>query len=126
MYDYAEDYVMAGEPSFGDVATVADVRRAYFLDVQNGVPSSNVLDPDTLPDRECDADGIVWLPRIIVKARAKLKGELDPDTMYGCGSDRSFLKLCDIHPAEFLRKVWEHDDYEVIRWVAGRAKKASL
>ena len=33
-------------------------------------------------------DGIAWLPRILVKARLKLRGEMPADLMYGCGGDR--------------------------------------
>ncbi|MFA5257134.1 MAG: DUF5069 domain-containing protein [Opitutales bacterium] len=126
MFDYAEDFAAGGEPSFGDVAAVADVRRSYFIEVQKRKPSGVVLDPATLPGRGAEAGGIVWLPRILVKARAKLRGELHPSIMFGCGGDRAFLRLCDIHPAEFLRQVWicEDDDKAVVDWVLARAKRA--
>jgi hypothetical protein len=56
-------------------------------------------------------EGIDYLPRILAKARAKLRGELDPDIMFGCGGDRNFLlKHGDIHPADFLRHVWAAGD----------------
>jgi hypothetical protein len=51
-------------------------------------------------------EGIPWLPRIIAKAEAKLRGEMDPDTMFGCGGDRAFCSKHHIHPADFLRVVW--------------------
>ena len=47
-----------------------------------------------------------WLPRLIFKARLKLRGEMDPEIMYGCGGDRQFFVKYDIHPADFLRAVW--------------------
>ena len=47
-----------------------------------------------------------WLPRIIVKAQAKLRGEMPPELMYGCGGDRPFLKNLGIHPGDFLEAVW--------------------
>jgi len=123
MFDYAEDYVSGGEPSFGDVAAVADIRRSYFLEVQKGKPSQNQLDPNTLPSRGAELGGLVWLPRILAKAHSKLRGELHPNVMYGCGGDRAFLKLCDIHPAELLRKVWqnENNDQAVVDWVVRRS-----
>ena len=53
---------------------------------------------------------MAYLPRIIKKAEAKLKGELDPDMMFGCGGDRRFLSTHgDIQPADFLRHVWAAD-----------------
>lgn len=124
MFDYAEDYVDGQEPDFATVAMVLDVRRYYFLNVQKGQPSGKQLDPSTLPPKDAELEGIVWLPRIIEKARAKLKGELDPDTMYGCGGDRKFLRTNDIHPAEFLRLVWERGDdvNAIVAWVKARTE----
>lgn len=125
MFDYAEDYANGAEPCFGDVASVADIRRAYFLDVQNGVPSRLVGNPDDLPSRNAEAGGLAWLPRVVTKAKQKLRGELHPSVMYGCAADRAFLKLCDIHPAELLRKVWqfENNDPAVYDWVCERFAK---
>jgi glutathione S-transferase len=121
-FDYAEDYCNGGEPTFGDVAAVADVRRAYFIEVQKGQKSSQQLAPDTLPAKPEKMHGIRWLPRIIKKSHAKLRGELHPSIMYGCGGDRAFLREHDIHPAEFLRVTWEHegDDEAIARWVLQR------
>lgn len=126
-FDYAEDYVHGSEPAFGDVAAVAHVRRAYFLDVQHGQPSGQQLDPSTLPPKKEEMHGVPWLPRIIRKAHAKLRGELDPNTMYGCGGDRNFLREHDIHPAELLAVTWRHEnDTEAIaQWVLNRSKKVS-
>lgn len=121
-FDYAEDFVNDGEPTFADVATVADVRRAYFMEVQHGKRSEKILSPDSLPNFGAELGGIVRLPRVLAKARAKLRGELHPEIMYGCGGDRAFLKLCDIHPAEFLWHVWvyESDEAMMVRWVQSR------
>ena len=85
----------------------------------NGEISSRILDPATLPGKTEMIDGFVWLPRILVKARAKLRGELDPDTMFCCGGDRRFLREHDLAPADFLRAVWaaEDDDTKVIEYV---------
>ena len=62
------------------------------------------------------------MPRIIPKARAKLRGELPPETMFCCGGDRAFFKQNDIHPAEFLRIVQkaDADDDKIISWVQKR------
>lgn len=125
VYDYAEDYSAGGEPDFATFAAVHDIRRAYFLEVQKGQASGKVLDPATLPAKDSQVEGITWLPRIIPKAKAKLHGELHPDIMYGCGGDRRFLRENNVHPAEFLRVVWqhEHDDAAIIAWVKARSSQ---
>jgi hypothetical protein len=66
------------------------------------------------------------LPRLIAKARAKLRGEMPPDLMYCCGGDRAFLNKVGIHPADFLRTVWSarDDDRKVIDWVKAKARSA--
>lgn len=123
LYDYAEDQANYGEPGFEQALGIELVRRDYFLNVQQGRPSSVVLDETSLPPKTEAVRGIEWLPRIIPKARAKLRGELPPSLMYGCGGDRRFLKAHDILPAEFLSLVWRHedDDNAVVEWVARRS-----
>lgn len=123
IYDFAEDYVSGGEPDFATFAMITDVRRSYFLDKMDGQKTGNRVDPSTYPAKDAEINGIRWLPRIIQKAKAKLHGELDPDTMFSCGGDRAFLKKHDIHAAEFLRKVAENEnnDQAVIDWVRTRA-----
>ncbi len=124
LYDFAEDFVSGGEPDFATFAMITDVRRSYFLDKLGGKKSDKTVDPSTYPAKSDEIDGIRWLPRIIAKAKAKLHGELDPNTMYSCGGDRKFCQTHDIHPAEFLRKVAEHEDNDqaVIDWVKARSK----
>ena len=124
IYDFAEDDVAGGEPDFTTFAMITDVRRSYFLDKLNSKHDDQKIDPDTYPPKYSEAEGITWLPRIIQKAKAKLLGKLDPDTMYSCGGDRKFLKDNDIHPAEFLRKVAENMDNEaaIIAWVKQRTQ----
>jgi len=126
IYDFAEDYVHDGEPDFTTMAMIHDVRRSYFLEKQKGKFSSHQLVQDNLPPKEKKIRGIVWLPRIIEKAKSKLRGELDPDTMYDCGGDRRFFKANDVHPAEFLRVVWKYDNNKkaIINWVASRSKSS--
>jgi hypothetical protein len=65
-----------------------------------------------------------WFPRIIEKAKAKLRGELPADLMYSCGADRRFLKKVNIDPAEFLRVVWEGGDNvdHILKFVTDRTK----
>lgn len=122
VYDYAEDFVTRGEPDFETFLMVSEARRDYFLTVQEGKPSENTLDSSTLPPKTDEVVGIVWLPRIIPKAIAKLRGELPPETMYGCGGDRNFFKENNIHPAEFLRAAWAYEDEtnKLIDWVVAR------
>lgn len=124
IFDFAEDWVTGGEPDFLTFALLADTRRNYFLNVQNGVRTSEVIDPAKLPPKDSSVEGIEWLPRIIEKARAKLHGTLHPDVMYSCGGDRHFLKTHDIHASEFLRQLekFENDEAKLIAWVVERAK----
>lgn len=124
VYDYAEDHVSSdnNEPDFATFIAVHDIRRAYFLEVQKGNRSEHVIDMDKLPAKDEAVAGIPWLPRILPKARAKLRGEAPRDLMYGCGGDRRFFRENNIHPAEFLRLVWEvgDDDAAIINWVKAR------
>lgn len=125
-FDYAEDAANYGEPDFETALLVQAVRRDYFLQVQKGRGSAAVLDADTMPAKTDAVRGIEWLPRIIPKTKAKLRGELPSSLMYGCGGDRRFFKQHDIHPAEFMRLVWanETNDEAIIDWVEARAKAA--
>ena len=121
LYDYAEDFAQEGMPDFGTAIGIELVRRDYFLNVQHGRPSPLVLDSADLPSRGATLHGISWLPRLLPKARAKLRGELAPSLMYSCGGYRTFFQAHDIHPAEFLSVVWRSpDDYAVAAWVAAR------
>lgn len=127
LYDYVEDFTGEGEPDFSTAVGIELIRRDYFLNVQQGRPSNTVLDSDTLPARSAMLNGIAWLPRILPKARAKLRGELPPSLMYSCGGDRAFFQAHDIHPVEFLSLVWrlgEQDD-AIARWVAARSAARS-
>ena len=125
MYDYAEDHNNGGEPGYDRALEIESVRRDYFLNVQGGKASAKVLDESKMPAKDAELKGIVWLPRIIPKTRAKLRGELPASLMYSCGGDRRFFRTHDIHPAEFLSLVWRNqdDDDAVIDWVVQRAKQ---
>jgi hypothetical protein len=52
--------------------------------------------------------GIVWLPRAIDKARAKLEGRLPDDLFYPCGGDRRMLRELGIGRVEFFEIVRDH------------------
>lgn len=111
LFDFIEDLADEGEPSASTALLVAAVRRDFFLTMQGGKHSSVEITAQDLPTFGDTLDGISYLPRILTKARAKLKGELNPNIMYGCGGDRNFLKKHgDIHPADFLRHVWASGD----------------
>ena len=123
LYDFAEDFVSGGEPDFSTFLMISEVRRDYLLHIQKGKTSDTQLDSANLPAKTDSVEDIEWLPRIIPKAKAKLRGELPPETMYCCGGDRRFFKMHDIHPAEFLRVVWAYmdDDAASIAWVKTRS-----
>ena len=53
VYDYAEDFVIQGEPDFETFLMVSEVRRDYFLTEQDGAPSANTIDSKTLPPKTC-------------------------------------------------------------------------
>lgn len=126
LYDYAEDQANYGEPGYDQALAIELVRRDYFLSAQNGLASTTVLDPDQMPAKTDAVRGIEWLPRIIPKAKAKLRGELPASLMYCCGGDRRFLKTHDILPAEFLSLVWRNfdNDAATIDWVVRRSAAA--
>jgi hypothetical protein len=124
VYDYAEDHNnYGGEPGFDHALGIELVRRDYFLNVQGGRTSGVSLDDTKLPAKTDTVRGIAWLPRLLPKARAKLRGELPPSLMYCCGGDRKFFKEHDIVPAEFLSLLSRHenDDAAVVDWVVRRS-----
>lgn len=122
MYDYAEDQNNGGEPGYDNALAIELVRRDYFLNAQKGQPSKQVLDESKLPAKTDAIKGIEWLPRIIPKAKAKLRGELPASLMYSCGGDRRFLRTHDLLAAEFLSAVWrnENNDAAIVDWVLAR------
>lgn len=110
-FDFVEDFCEEGSPSPSSALLVAAARRDYFQTVMKGRPSGKTLTSADLPTFGDEIEGIAYLPRILAKARAKLRGELDPDLMYGCGGDRAFLlRNGGRHLADFLRQVWAAGD----------------
>ncbi|MBI3875363.1 MAG: DUF5069 domain-containing protein, partial [Verrucomicrobia bacterium] len=106
LFDFVEDFCQMGEPAFETVLLITALRRDYFLNELQGRPTGRLVDMATLPAKDARLGGIAWLPRIIVKAQAKLRGEMPAELMYCCGGDRQFLKSIGMHPADFLRLVW--------------------
>src|ERR1043165_2981487 len=125
VYDYAEDHNNYGEPGFDHALSIEIIRRDHFLNAQGGKASTAVLDDAKLPGKADAVQGIAWLPRLLPKARAKLRGELPAWLMYCCGGDRAFFKQHNILPAEFLALIARHEkDQPVIDWVAKRTAAA--
>jgi hypothetical protein len=121
-FDFVEDH--GTDLPITTSLLVASLRRDYFRLVQKGVKSSKILRMSELPAKDSSVEGIVWLPRIIPKARAKLRGELEPDIMYGCGGDRRFLRNNGLGMADFLHAVWlaGEDDAAIIAYVKSRGQ----
>ncbi len=120
LFDFIEDAADEGEPSRSTALLVAAVRRDYLMAEQDGELSNNEITSNELPTFGDKLDGIGYLPRILTKARAKLRGELDPDIMYGCGGDRKFLRdHGNIPMADFLRYVWaaKENEQHIIQYV---------
>ncbi len=103
LYDYAED---SSDLDWETALLISAARRDYFIQEQGSVWSNKTLKMEDLPAKTEELEGIVWLPRIIPKAIARLRGELPNELMYCCGGDRKFFRAHDIHPADFLRMVW--------------------
>jgi hypothetical protein len=110
LFDFVDDGQRYGEPDFETTLAVAAIRRDYFRNVMNGKPTGRTISMDDLPAKSAQVDGIAWLPRLIEKARAKLRGEMPADLMYGCGGDRPFVRDMNMTLAEFLKLVWDCGD----------------
>ena len=119
MYDYAEDHCKYQEPGFEQALAIELVRRDYFINIQHGIASTTILKETELPAKTDSLQGIVWLPRLLPKARAKLRGELSSELMFCCGGDRNFFKTHNIMPAEFLSVLWRigSDDNAIADWI---------
>jgi hypothetical protein len=117
--DFVEDFAKGGQPTLETALEIAAVRRDYFLNEQHGKRSTHEIDMAALPSKDAEIAGIGWLPRLIPKAEAKLRGEMPADLMYGCGGDRKFFRTNSIDPAEFLRQVWKAGgkNEAVVDWV---------
>ena len=129
LFDFVEDWCLAGEPSYDDVLAVTAIRRDYFLAVQGGMTNGTGARPahEFPPKSAAVLDGIPWLPRLIAKARAKLRGQLPAELMYGCGGDRPFLQRAHLTLAEFLEAVRDagDDDRPVVELLKRRSGRAN-
>ncbi len=116
MFDYIEDLQDWGEPDLETIEDIQQVRLDYFHEVMHRQHSARVASMSELPSKAEAVDGISWLPRLIVKARLKLRGEMPPELMYGCGGDRPFLRRMNMSLGHFLRLVWEcgEDDRKIV------------
>ena len=77
-FDFVEDFCEEGTPSPSTALLVAAARRDYFQVVMKGKPGEKELTRDDIPTFGDELDGVAYLPRILAKAKAKLRGELDP------------------------------------------------
>jgi len=110
LFDFVDDSMDYGDLDFETTLAVTAIRRDYFLDVMQGKPTGRVIPMSDLPAKSAEVDGIAWLPRLIVKARIKLRGELNPDLMYGCAGDRPFLRRHHMTLPQFLQLVRDQGD----------------
>jgi hypothetical protein len=119
LFDFIDDSLDWDDLDYETVLAVTAIRRAYFLEVMHGQPTGRVVPMSTLPAKSAAVDGIAWLPRLIAKARLKLRGEMDPDLMYGCGGDRPFLRRHHMTLPQFLQLVWDkgEDDRAIVEAV---------
>lgn len=124
MFDFVDDYLRYGEPGVDEALEIQAVRRDYLRQVMGGEKSRYVARMEDLPPKAQEVDGIAWLPRLIVKARLKLRGEMPADLMYGCGGDRPFVRGMNTTLADFLRLVREHgdDDRKIVKAVKRQAR----
>jgi len=123
LFDFIDDELVYGEPDFATTLEVQRLRREFFLTVQKGKASAHRASMRDLPAKSDAVDGIAWLPRLIVKARLKLRGEMPDDLMYGCGGDRPFVRRMNTTLPDFLRLVRDSgdDDRRIIDAVKARA-----
>jgi hypothetical protein len=124
LFDFVDDWHRYGEPDFATAAAVAAIRREYFLKVLQGRPAARQISMDDLPAKTASVDGIVWLPRLIEKARAKLRGEMPDDLMYGCCGDRHCFENIKITMPAFLELV--RDCGDDTRRIIDTVKKAAV
>ena len=123
LFDFVDDSLGYDDLDFETALAVAAIRREYFLNVMHGKISGRIVPMSELPTKSAEVDGIAWLPRLIVKARIKLRGEMNPDLMYGCAGDRPFLRKHRMTLPQFLQLVRDHGDDD--RAIIDAVKKAA-
>jgi hypothetical protein len=123
LFDFVDDSLNYDDLDYETTLAVTAIRRRYFLEVMGGKPTGRIVAVSTLPAKSAQVDGIAWLPRLIAKARIKLRGEMEPDLMYGCGGDRPFLREHRLTLPVFLQLVWDKGDDD--RAIVDAVKAAS-
>ncbi|MDB6155942.1 MAG: hypothetical protein JWL90_4395 [Chthoniobacteraceae bacterium] len=123
LFDFVDDSLRYDDVDFETVREVTAIRREYFLTVMHGKPTGQLVPMSELPAKAAKVDGIAWLPRLIAKARLKLRGEMDPNLMYGCGGDRPFLRRHHMTLPQFLQLVRDKGDDD--RAIVDAVKKAA-
>ena len=83
MFDFCDDYVGWDDVIYEHIGELQAVRYEHFKNKLNSQPASRRMEMDEFPAKTDEVEGIAWLPRLIVKARAKLRGELPANLMYG-------------------------------------------
>ena len=120
LFDFVDDAQRYdGDPDFATTLAVTTIRRDYFLNTLGGKPTGHTATMSSLPAKSAEVDGISWLPRLIVKSRLKLRGEMPADLMYGCAGDRPFLRRMKTNLPDFLALVRDSgaDDRRIINTV---------
>ncbi len=128
LFDFVDDSLRYDDLDYETALEVTAIRRDYFLNEMGGKTTGRVVPMSALPAKSAAVDGIAWLPRLIAKARIKLRGEMNPDLMYGCAGDRPFLRKHGITLPQFLRLVRDcrDDDRAIIEAVkAARGRDRS-
>ena len=123
LFDFVDDGQRYDEPDYRTTLDVVAHRRDYFLSVMQGKPSGRVATMESLPAKTAEVDGMAWLPRLIVKARLKLRGEMPEDLMYGCAGDRPFLRRMNMDLPGFLQLVRDCGDDD--RGIIDAVKKSA-
>ena len=123
LFDFVDDSLGYDDLDFDTALAVTAIRREYFLNVMHGKSTGRIVPMRDLPAKAAEVDGIAWLPRLIAKARIKLRGEMDPDLMYGCAGDRPFLRKHRMTLPQFLQLVWDHGEND--RAIIDAVKRAA-
>jgi hypothetical protein len=123
LFDFVDDSLQYDDLDYDTALAVAAIRRDYFLDVMGGKSTGRTATMASLPAKSAEVDGIAWLPRLIVKARLKLRGEMPADLMYGCAGDRPFLRGAKMDLPGFLQLVRDSGDND--RRIIDTVKKSA-
>ena len=83
MFDFCDDYVGWDDVIYEHIVELQGVRLDHFKNGLNSQPAIRRMEMHEFPLKDAEVEGIAWLPRLIVKARAKLAGQLPADLMYG-------------------------------------------